>query len=102
MTTADRGQDRARIERKARSQDLAVLAQVPPIAVGVGYQQDDDANSAVAALQCNASIERLQVEQPHLGFDPNDSPLEDTLRVPSPLVARDRKGNFGPPRSPVR
>jgi len=79
-----------------------VLGQVPSIAVSVGDEKDNDGKTAVTALQSDPPIERLQVEQPHLGFNRDRGPVKNTLRVPRALVARDWKRNLQPPWSSGR
>ena len=66
-----------------------MLGQVPPIDVSGGDEQDDDGKAAVTPLQADSPIERLQVEQSHLGLNPDGGPAENALRIPGALVARD-------------
>ena len=79
-----------------------MLGKVPPIAVSVGNQQDDDGKATVSALQLDPPIERLHIEQPHLRLNPDRGPVKNALRVPRTSVASDRKGNLGSPWSSGR
>jgi hypothetical protein len=74
-----------------------MIRQSPAVCDGVGDQQDDDFDLAVAALECDPTLQCLQIVQPHLGLDADDNLREAALSIPRPQVTRDWKGHFRPP-----
>ena len=71
-----------------------MVGEMTAICCGVGNEQDDEVDLAVAALESNPAIERLEVRQPHLGFHRNRHAIWPTLGVPGSSVARDRQWNL--------
>ncbi len=94
---ADRGQDCAGIERETRAKRLPVIGNPSPIPDRVSDQQDDDADSAVAAFALDPALKCLEVVNSHLSLNPNHYTTEANLCVPRPEITWDREWYLSPP-----
>jgi hypothetical protein len=68
-----------------------------PIAPGVGDEQQNPIESAVAPLQLEPALDRLNVFEDGLGLDPDRPTRAADNRVPGTTITFDREWNLRPP-----
>jgi hypothetical protein len=69
-----------------------------PVPLRVRQHEDDPLDPAVAALEPDPPLERLEVGWSGLGFDAHGPAPKTGRRVPGALITRDRKRHLSSPR----
>lgn len=99
QSPAEVGEHPAGVQREAGPQFLAVDFENFAVVLCVSHEQDEAIKVGVALLQCQPSLQSLEIGQVRLGLDPDDA-IEGCLGIYGSKITGYRQRHLGRPPSP--